>query len=211
MLEFNVLRMDSRPLGYLVCLLSVFVSFSPSVSFYLEGSQNTFAQFPSWIPGSNGSLELSFQTKDPDGLLLYTDDGGSYEFFELILVEGSMRLRYNLGGGAKLLTVGKNLNDGEFHKVKIQRKKERTELTVDSHMEGRSVKNVDFEFGSSSSNSFVWIGGLPDLVARQVSVRLTLQVVILEPSFAGEVKDLIYTGPDGVPRVQTMIASQVTF
>ena len=180
-----------------------------SLAFYLEGSANSFAQFPRWNPGLNGSLELSFLTREPSGLLLYTDDGGSYEFFELKIVDGTMRLRYNLGGGSRLLTTGKNLHDGEWHTVRIQRRLERTELIVDGHAEGRSVKTQNQDFGSPSSNSFVWVGGLPELVTRQVNYRLTLPVVTLEPSYSGHVKDIVFKGADGIPRLQTMIASQV--
>lgn len=64
-------------------------------------------------------MELEFKTDQPNGLLLYTDDGGTYDFFELKLVNGALRLRYNLGGGAQIVTVGSNLNDGHWHKVQV--------------------------------------------------------------------------------------------
>jgi hypothetical protein len=55
-----------------------------------------------------------------NGVLLYTDDGGYYDFFELKLVDGSLRLRFNLGGGAKVLSVGKGLCDGHtWHRVQV--------------------------------------------------------------------------------------------
>uniref|UniRef100_A0A182SPB2 Laminin G domain-containing protein n=1 Tax=Anopheles maculatus TaxID=74869 RepID=A0A182SPB2_9DIPT len=85
--------------------------------FVLDGSQNSFAQFRKWYTGLNGSLELEFKTEQPNGLVLYTDDGGTFDFFELKLVEGALRLRYNLGGGAQIITVGRDLHDGHWHKV----------------------------------------------------------------------------------------------
>lgn len=202
-------RGESRPWAALCLALALALALllRPSVAFYLEGARDTFAQFPSWAPGPNGSLELAFQTREPHGLLLYADDGGAVEFFELKMVEGAVRLRYNLGGGARLLTVGKALHDGERHKVRVQRRFERTELIVDAHVEGRSGRSGDLEFGSPAGNSLVWVGGLP---APAPPVRLSLPAVALEPSFAGEVGALVYTGPDGVPRVQTMIAGQVS-
>lgn len=90
--------------------------------FLLDGSQTSFAQFRKWFTGLNGSLELEFKTEQPNGLVLYTDDGGTYDFFELKLVEGALRLRYNLGGGAQIITVGRDLHDGHWHKVQVSHK-----------------------------------------------------------------------------------------
>ena len=74
-------------------------------SFVLEGSQTSYAQFRKWAPilrkrGGGGSaagsyganfssvyddsavnfIEFEFLTSQEDGLLLYTDDGGYYDF-----------------------------------------------------------------------------------------------------------------------------------
>lgn len=87
--------------------------------FILDGTQNSYAQFRKWYTGLNGTLELEFKTEQPNGLVLYTDDGGTYDFFELKLVEGALRLRYNLGGGAQIITVGRDLHDSHWHKVQV--------------------------------------------------------------------------------------------
>lgn len=87
--------------------------------FLLDGSQNSFSQFRKWYTGLNGSLEFEFKTEQPNGLVLYTDDGGTFDFFEIKLVEGAVRLRYNLGGGANIITVGRDLHDGHWHKVQV--------------------------------------------------------------------------------------------
>lgn len=101
-------------------LLALMVSSCTTTNaFQLDGSQNSFAQFRKWYVGLNGSLELEFKTEQPNGLVLYTDDGGTYDFFELKLVEGALRLRYNLGGGAQIITVGRDLHDGHWHKVQV--------------------------------------------------------------------------------------------
>lgn len=197
--------------SWLCWCLAVALTVSRAVSgFLLEGSPASFAQFPRWVPGANGSLEFEFLTREPNGLLLYTDDGGSYEFFEVKLVEGAVRLHYNMGGGARLLTVGRGLNDGLWHHVKVSRRHDRTHLTVDGVTETRVLKALNHEFGSPESNSFVYLGGLPLLVTRQVGSRLTLPVVTLEPRFAGQYRELVYMGADGVARTQNMIASQVS-
>lgn len=100
----------------LFCLLSL--SFNRNFAFVLD-KQNPYSQFRKWNAGLNGTLELEFKTDQPNGLVLYTDDGGTYDFFELKLVNGALRLRYNLGGGAQIITVGNNLNDGHWHKVQV--------------------------------------------------------------------------------------------
>lgn len=191
------------------CLALVLAATRTVSGFLMEGSPTSFTQFPRWVPGANGSLEFEFATREPNGLLLYTDDGGSYEFFELKLVEGSVRLHYNLGGGARLLTVGHGLNDGSWHRVKVSRSQDRTHLTVDNKSESRVMKALSPNFGSPETNSFVYLGGLPLLLTRQVGSRLTLPVVTLEPRFTGRLRGLVYTTNDGHSRSQNIIASQV--
>lgn len=115
--------------------------------FVLDGSTKSYSQFRKWGGGTNGSLEFEFKTEQPNGLLLYTDDGGTYDFFEIKLVEGALRLRYNLGGGAQIITVGRDLNDGRWHKVHVQRHEDRTYLKVDGVSQMRTSKGKEFNFG----------------------------------------------------------------
>jgi hypothetical protein len=103
----------------LLLILSLLFKLNLCCGFILDGTQNSFAQFRKWYTGLNGTLELEFKTEQPNGLVLYTDDGGTYDFFELKLVEGALRLRYNLGGGAQIITVGRDLHDGHWHKVQV--------------------------------------------------------------------------------------------
>lgn len=106
-------------LALFAVLLMSYLGSNCCSAFVLDGSQNSFAQFRKWYTGLNGTLELEFKTEQPNGLVLYTDDGGTYDFFELKLVEGALRLRYNLGGGAQIITVGRDLHDGHWHKVQV--------------------------------------------------------------------------------------------
>jgi Laminin G domain len=114
------LRGANKSIKTLLVLILCFVfKLNLCYGFILDGSQNSFAQFRKWYTGLNGSLELEFKTEQPNGLVLYTDDGGTYDFFELKLVEGALRLRYNLGGGAQIITVGRDLHDSHWHKVQV--------------------------------------------------------------------------------------------
>lgn len=187
--------------GYSVFLV---MTIPITFSFVLDGSQTSFAQFRKWNVGLNGSLEFEFKTEQPNGLLLYTDDGGTYDFFEIKLVEGALRLRYNLGGGAQILTVGRDLNDGHWHKVQVQRKVERTSLSVDGASQTRTSRGKEFLFGKLSTNSDVYVGGMPSWYNNKLTL-LALPSVIFEPRFAGAIRNLVYADEDSSsPRRQEM-------
>ena len=62
--------------GTLLPLLVVLLS-QVAMSFVLEGSATSYAQFRKWNAGLNGTLEFEFKTEQGNGLLLYTDDGGT--------------------------------------------------------------------------------------------------------------------------------------
>lgn len=123
--KHNFIRFDSEKSRYMrsaaifLLTINVLMSLSSCDAFLLDGSQNSFAQFRKWYTGLNGSLEFEFKTEQPNGLILYTDDGGTFDFFEIKLVEGAVRLRYNLGGGANIITVGRDIHDGHWHKVQV--------------------------------------------------------------------------------------------
>jgi neurexin len=187
----------------LAVYLAAVLSFSSIVCFVLEGSQSSYAQFHKWNAGLNGSLEFEFKTELPNGLLLYTDDGGTYDFFEIKLVEGALRLRYNLGGGAQMLTVGRDLHDGHWHKVHVRRRHERTSLTVDQVTQSKTSRGKEFYFGTLATNSDVFIGGMPGWYNTRLTL-LALPSVIFEPRFGGSIRNLVYAGEDGVPRRQEM-------
>ncbi len=191
---------------YCAALVMVVQASSP---FSLEGSQSSFAQFRKWNAGLNGTLEIEFRTDQPNGLLLYTDDGGSFDFFELKLVEGALRLRYNLGGGAQIITSGHNLSDGRWHKAEIRRNMDQTSLTVDHVTVTRTSRGREFGFGNVSTNSLVYVGGPPAWYGTKLA-QLALPSVMFEPRFRGSIRNLIYADVSGPARQQDMMASKVT-
>uniref|UniRef100_A0A0C9QZT5 NRX3A_1 protein n=4 Tax=Fopius arisanus TaxID=64838 RepID=A0A0C9QZT5_9HYME len=171
-------------------------------SFVLEGTSSSYAQFRKWNTALNGSLEFEFKTEQGNGLLLYADDGGNNDFFEIKLVESALRLRYNLGGGAQIVTVGHDLGDNHWHKVEITRNNENTTLTVDGASATSTSRGKEFEFGKFSSNSDVYIGGMPSWYNNKLTL-LALPSVIFEPRFNGVIRNLVYAdGEDLVPRRQ---------
>ncbi|BES99008.1 Laminin G domain [Nesidiocoris tenuis] len=182
--------------------LLLLISIACVGAFTLEGSSTSYAQFRKWNAGLNGTLELEFRTEQANGLLLYTDDGGTYDFFELKLVEGALRLRYNLGGGAQILTAGRDLNDGHWHKVQLKRLGDRTSLTVDGETQTRTSRGKEFNFGRLASNSDVYVGGMPSWYNTKLTL-LALPSVIFEPRFGGSVRNLVYADDESpLPRRQ---------
>ncbi|KAH0567848.1 hypothetical protein KQX54_014959 [Cotesia glomerata] len=165
--------------------------------FLLEGTSSSYAQFSKWNAAVNASLEFEFKTNQRSGLLLYTDDGGTYDFFEIKLVEGAVRLRYNLGGGAQIVTVGHDCGDGQWHKVQVLRNHENTTLSVDSDSGFSTSRGKEFQFGKLSSNSDVYIGGMPSWYNSKLTL-LALPSVIFEPRFKGLIRNLIYADDNNV-------------
>ena len=195
---------------FVLQLLTSAGTVSGSAEFTLEGSQNSYAQLRKWNAGLNGSLQIEFRSEQPNGLLVYTDDGGKFDFFELKLVEGAMRLRFNLGAGAQILTVGRNLSDGHWHTAVIKRSGEQTSLTVDRVTVSRASRGREFAFGSLSANSPVYVGGLPVWYGAELN-RLALPSVLFEPRFRGDIRNVIYSDAINQPnQQQEMLESQVT-
>ena len=79
-------------------LLLLLLTVSSSSAFFTEGInvEESYVQYPPWQPCLNGSISFEFKSNDPDGLLLYTDDGGGYDFFELRLENRKLLLRFKL-------------------------------------------------------------------------------------------------------------------
>lgn len=168
----------------------------------LQGTSTSYAQYEKWNAGLNGSLEFEFKTEQGNGLLLYTDDGGTNDFFEIKLVESALRLRYNLGGGAQILTVGHDLGDGHWHKIIIKRNYENTTLNVDGTTSTSVSKGKEYEFGHYDKNSDVYIGGMPSWYNNKLTL-LALPSVIFEPKFNGFIRNLVYGDNNNViPRRQ---------
>ncbi|KAG0412158.1 hypothetical protein HPB47_010714, partial [Ixodes persulcatus] len=193
-------------------------------SVVLEGSSTSYAQLRRWQAGPSATLSLEFQTQEPNGLLLYADDGGHGDFVELKLVEGALRLRLSLGhGGAAaaaaaaaaasshettpkspaqpfLLTVGRNLHDGAWHKAEIVRDKEETRLRVDDLKEsGRHSEGPGhLTLGNHSSNSFVYLGGVPSWYGAKLAA-LSLPTVFFEPRLRGALRNVVYASEEGRP------------
>ncbi|XP_048506164.1 neurexin-3 isoform X4 [Athalia rosae] len=191
-------EMNSAMTRFLLAIGMICASiFGEALSFVLEGTSTSYAQFRKWNAGLNGTLEFEFKTDQGSGLLLYTDDGGTYDFFEIKLVESALRLRYNLGGGAQIVTVGRDLGDGHWHKVQVNRNNENTTLIVDGISATSTSRGKEFQFGKLIGNSDVYIGGMPSWYNSKLTL-LALPSVIFEPRFNGVIRNLVYADGDTI-------------
>ncbi|ODM93931.1 Neurexin-2 [Orchesella cincta] len=158
-------------------------------SFVLEGSDTSYARFSRW--NVNTTLSFEFNTNQPDGLIVYTDDGGKSDFFELKLVEGILRLRFNLlNQGTQLINIGQHLNDGLWHRVELSVSVWNVLVTVDGFVsQGRNMLSEKLQI--RFDNTGVFIGGLPGYFNSRLG-ELTLPSVVFEPRFRGAVRNLVF-------------------
>jgi hypothetical protein len=166
--------------------------------FELEGSQNSFAKFQKWNPCQNSTLQLEFKTDQPNGLILYVDDGGHYDFFEIKLVGGVVRFRLNLGHGAIILAAAQNLNNNNWHKIEITLNGGEIKLQVDSLTHSKPTTGFDQSFGNITNNSDVFIGGLPEAYNNKLG-QLALPSVVFEPHLQGSIRNLLYSNCSKLP------------
>ena len=188
-----------------------FIIFLQVSALMLEGSSTSYAQFAKWFTNTNSSLELEFRTREPDGLLLYLDDGGYYDFLELKLVSGGLRCRFNFGSGAETLALGRALNTGAWHRVELGLLQDKLTLTLDMMRKSQNLQNKeqDFMLGNFTINSAVYIGGLPPWYSSKLK-NLALPSVVFEPRFRGEIRNVIYAdSEDGNVKQQQMMAFKV--
>lgn len=190
----------------------------------LEGSQTSYAQFHQWHGEANATLSLEFRTSQSNALLLYTDHKKSGQYLQLTLAGGRVRMRYNFGPSVRngFITVpsgpqdGVVFNDGNWHQLVVARRADQVILLVDAEFQTTSSPSPDLlsheGFGNSSSNSFVYVGGLPAWYSgEKAETLLSLPTVLLEPRLRGGIRRLKYRDAAGDQvRNQKMMAFRVS-
>lgn len=161
--------------------------------FNLDGSPGAYAKFPAWELCHNGSVSLEFKTDEPDALLFYVDDG-RYDFFELKLVDGVAKLRYNLGEGTVVISAGHSLNDVQWHKVHVMYGYGNVTFLLDKIEQVRLIRtqNSSDPETTQSSNKFFFVGGLPKHYNDKL-FTLALPSVVFEPPLQGSVRNLMWS------------------
>lgn len=160
----------------------------------LPGSETSYARFPPWVGCPRGFFSFDFKTRQSDGLLWYMDDRGAYDFFEVMLRAGKVRLVMNIVDGreghVELVHDGR-YDDDRWHRVEVRRRKMETLLTVDGLPVSGFSFGTDVEFGSGNS-SYVFVGGIPVEFSQRLK-ELALPSVTFQPRFKGQVRNVFYS------------------
>lgn len=188
--------MPRGPLLSLALFLFVVALRRGAEAITLLGSETSYARYPRWNDCLNASFSFEFKSNQSDKgqvLLWYVDDGGTYDFFEVTMNAGRVRLVLNIVDGKDgnvEITVGHGINDGRWHKVEVRRRRMETSLRVDGNVESRFSFGSDFYFGRGH-NSDVYIGGLPSELTQNMA-RLALPSALFHQRLKGSVRNILY-------------------
>ncbi|XP_061877295.1 laminin subunit alpha-1 isoform X1 [Entelurus aequoreus] len=146
-------------------------------SFHFDGSGFSLVQKS--LRATSTSIVLLFKTLSPGGLLLYLASNNTRDFLSIELVEGSVRLTFDLGSGALVLTSSRKYNTGVWHKVTLQRNRRKGYLSIMAADQSSEKEVLEAESPGTASDlnrsdlDPIYIGGLPASrpIRRQVVSR----------------------------------------
>ncbi|CAF1330953.1 unnamed protein product [Adineta ricciae] len=171
---------------------------SSSNTLVFSAGPNSYVAFDSWRPCLNGYVRFDIRTTAPDGTLAYIDDRGKFDFFYLKLIEGKLRLLFNLGNDRQALNVNMKVNDDQWHTILIKRDGQTTILNVDNGLASNSTvtHSDDLYFGGSTHNEYqassFFFGGIPAALERPSSGNLSSFDVYMQPRFRGRLRNILY-------------------
>ncbi|XP_026197124.1 laminin subunit alpha-2 isoform X3 [Anabas testudineus] len=104
-------------------------------------------------------LEFDLRTKEDSGLVLYMARINHADFVSIQIKEGQVCLGYDLGHGNISGCVPFSINDGNWHKIRVTRNKQRAFLIVDGRYSKQMIspKKADL----LDVVGMLYVGGLP--------------------------------------------------
>ncbi|CAF0863611.1 unnamed protein product [Rotaria sordida] len=171
---------------------------SLSNTLVFSAGPNSYVAFDSWRPCLNGYVRFDIRTNAHDGTLAYIDDRGKFDFFYLKLIEGKLRLLFNLGNDRQALNVNMKINDEQWHTILIKRDGQTTILSIDNGLASNSTitYSEDLYFGGTTHNEYqaspFYFGGIPAALERPSNGNLSSFDVYMQPRFRGRLRNLIY-------------------
>ncbi|XP_076325413.1 terribly reduced optic lobes isoform X10 [Tachypleus tridentatus] len=106
-------------------------------------------------------VELSFRPDNPNGLLLYNgQQEGTGDFMTLLMKDGYVELRYELGSGPAIIRSTQPLEIGKWHTVRIIRNQKIGIVNVDDQPEASG--SAPGRFLGLDLVEPLYIGGVPD-------------------------------------------------
>ena len=180
----------------LLPLLLLLPLLTPVPGIYLQGTEESYARFPKWNACVNATISFEFRTTQPEALLMYVDDGGKYDFFQVVLSGGEIAIELNIVDGRDghvYLNQGRNLNDGRWHKVEIRRNRMETTLIVDDiNQQSEFAFGSDFNFGTLEKNSYVYFGGMPNVFISKLTELALPSVMFNTVRMQGSFRNVLY-------------------
>ncbi|XP_058485060.1 laminin subunit alpha-1 isoform X1 [Solea solea] len=155
-------------------------------SFHFDGSG--FSVVQKSLRATSTSIVLLFKTLSPGGLVLYLASNNTRDFLSIELVEGRVRLTFDLGSGALTLTSNRKYNSGGWYKITLQRNKRKVYLSIMAADQSSEKEVLEGESPGTASDlnrsdlDPIYIGGLP------VSRPIRRQVV--SRSYVGCIKNV---------------------
>ncbi|KAM4529659.1 laminin subunit alpha-2 isoform 2-T2 [Fundulus diaphanus] len=104
-------------------------------------------------------LEFELRTKELSGLVLYMARINHADFVSIQIKEGQACLGYDLGHGNISGCVPFSINDGNWHKIRVQRTKQRAVLTVERRYMKQMISPKTADLLDVVGT--VYVGGLP--------------------------------------------------
>ncbi|KAM6964872.1 laminin subunit alpha-2 [Aplochiton taeniatus] len=104
-------------------------------------------------------IEFDLRTEADSGLVFYMARVNHADFVTIQIKEGMAHLAFDLGHGNTSVSVPRVINDGQWHKIRVHREKQRGILTVDSRFAKHttSPKKADL----LDVVGMLYVGGLP--------------------------------------------------
>ncbi|XP_072533209.1 laminin subunit alpha-2 isoform X2 [Salminus brasiliensis] len=104
-------------------------------------------------------IEFDMRTEADSGLVFYMARINHADFATIQVKEGMAHLSYDLGSGNTSVSVPRIINDGQWHKIRVRRDKQRGILTVDNRYSKHTVspKKADI----LDVVGMLYVGGLP--------------------------------------------------
>lgn len=193
-LLFSTMNPNSLP-GFFLMLLSTMLGLSIGLEF--TGSEGQWARYLRWDASTRSDMTFQFKTSEPEGLMLYFDDGGYCDFLLLAVSEGKLQLRVSIDCAETTITSDKMVNDSRWHFAAINRHNLRTGLALDGQTKTEEVR-PQRQFMNIVSDLF--LGGLPGDIRTSA---ITLPSVRELAPFKGIITDLSYGS-----KLPTLINSQ---
>uniref|UniRef100_A0A8D2L172 Laminin subunit alpha-1 n=1 Tax=Varanus komodoensis TaxID=61221 RepID=A0A8D2L172_VARKO len=134
-------------------------------SFHFDGSGYSVVEKA--LRSTLTQIIVFFSTFTPNGLLVYLASNGTKDFLSVELVDGQVKLMFDLGSGPLTLRTEKRYNNGTWYKISFSRNKKEGILSV---MEAYNLSSKETKRGESpgaasdlnrSDKDPVYIGGLP--------------------------------------------------